>query len=342
MSISQIDANADKEMEAFLSQMQNGGQPSQQQTQDTTANAQKDDELDENDFAVDDDEGGGDSQPYTQSQKPSTEQATTTQQDKPRVDMYTAEQLEYERRLAEERGKNAAFSQMMSNKNQPHQTVEQQQYQQQQQQPIFDPSEITITDEELQTYGKDASSYVEKIAKQVALRLYEKAVSPLQQQIQQQQAVINQSRNDTATQQSQLLFQRIQAAIPEVQNITQSQEWRNYLQSPAPGTGGRVPLANLLEHNIRSGNYDGIKEIFDIYLDRNKQQGLQSQVSPGRSQVSTPPSTLATNKKRNLAYSKLLNTKRRFESGQISYDEYLRVEALYDKAAIEDRIDYDK
>lgn len=335
MSISQIDAKADKDMEDFLSNMQNGGQPSQTTQPDGTS-APEDGDLNEDDFVVDDDEGEEPAQPPAGQDIPTQQQTTSTPVEKPRADMYTLEQLEYERRLAEERGRNAVLSQMMN-------PAQQQQAKQEQTQPyVFDPSEVTITDEEIQLFGKEATSYAQKIAKQVAQQLYEKTISPLQQQLQQQQAIINQSRNDSVAQQSQLLFQRIQYAIPEVQSITASQEWRNYLQTPAPGTGGSVPLGRLLEHNIKSGNYEGIKEIFDIYLDRNKQQGLQSQVSPGRSQVSTPPSTLATSKTKYLAYSRLLSAKRRFEAGQISYDEYRRIENLYDKAAVENRIDYDK
>ena len=173
-------------------------------------------------------------------------------------------------------------------------------------------------------------------------QVHEKAIIPLQQQIYQQQQALNQNRVDSATQQSQLLFQRVQAAVPELPQITQSQEWRNYLNTPAPGTGGAVAMRTLLETNIRQGNFDGIKEIVDIYLDRSKQSGLQSQVSPGRSQVSTPPSTLATRKPKQLAYSKFLSAKNQYVSGLMSYDEFSRIEAVYDKAAVEDRINYDK
>lgn len=333
MSHTQIEAAADEAMDKFLAGM-NG-----EQTQ-PPAEDKKEDELDESKFAVDDE---GEEETPSQPQAPSgsssgSNQSPSQQPPAQAPTMYTPEQLEYERRLAEERGRNAAMTQMM-------QGGAQQQHQQPEHQgpaPLFDPSEIQLTDEEINLYGKDATAYAEKIAKRVMQQVHEKAILPLQQQLYQQQQALNQSRVDSATQQSQLLFQRVQAAVPELPQITQSQEWRNYLNTPAPGTGGAVAMRTLLETNIRQGNFDGIKEIVDIYLDRSKQSGLQSQVSPGRSQVSTPPSTLATRKPKQLAYSKFLSAKNQYVSGLMSYDEFSRIEAVYDKAAVEDRINYDK
>ena len=340
MSHTQIETEADKAMDDFLAGI-NG-----EQSQPPAETPKNNDELDEDQFAVDDDdEGEAGTEPGTPSQQqaPSsgnsgTNQLPPQQQPAQAPTMYTPEQLEYERRLAEERGRNAAMTQMMQGNTQ-HQ---QQPPEQQGPAPLFDPSEIQITDEEVNLYGKDATAYAEKIAKRVMQQVHEKAILPLQQQIYQQQQALNQSRVDSATQQSQLLFQRVQAAVPQLPQITQSQEWRNFLNTPAPGTGGAVAMRSLLETNIRQGNFDGIKEIVDIYLDRSKQSGLQSQVSPGRSQVSNPPSTLATRKPRQLAYSKFLLSRNQYASGQMSYDEFARIEAVYDKAAVEDRINYDK
>lgn len=333
MSHTQTEAEADAEMEKFLAGM-NGEQPQ------PPADSQKEDELDESQFAVEDE---AEAETQSQTQAPSSSTNGTSQpagQQPPQTQaptMYTPEQLEYERRLAEERGRNAAMAQMMQG------TAQQsQQPTQQEPAPLFDPSEIQLTDDEINLYGKDATAYAEKIAKRVMQQVHEKAILPLQQQFYQQQQVLNQSQAASAAQQSQLLFQRVQAAVPELPQITRSQEWRNFLDTPAPGTGGAVPMKALLETNIRQGNFDGIKEIVDIYLDRSKQSGLQSQISPGRSQVSTPPSTLATRKPRQLAYSKFLSARNQYASGQMSYDEFSRIEAVYDKAAVEDRINYDK
>lgn len=333
MSHTQIEAAADEAMDKFLAGM--NGEQSQPPAED-----QKDDELDESQFVVDDEgEEETPSQPQAPSGSSSGSNQPPSQQPPAQVPtMYTPEQLEYERRLAEERGRNAAMTQMM-------QGGAQQQHQQPEHQgpaPLFDPSEIQLTDDEINLYGKDATAYAEKIAKRVMQQVHEKAILPLQQQLYQQQQALNQSRVNSATQQSQLLFQRVQAAVPTLPQITQSQEWRDYLNTPAPGTGGAVAMRTLLETNIRQGNFDGIKEIVDIYLDRSKQSGLQSQVSPGRSQVSTPPSTLATRKPKQLAYSKFLSAKNQYVSGLMSYDEFSRIEAVYDKAAVEDRINYDK
>lgn len=333
MSHTQIEAAADEAMDKFLAGM--NGEQSQ-----PPAEGQKEDELDETQFAVDDE---GEEETPSQPQAPAgsssgTNQPPSQQPPAQAPTMYTPEQLEYERRLAEERGRNAAMTQMMQGGAQQHQ----QQPEHQGPAPLFDPSEIQLTDDEINLYGKDATAYAEKIAKRVMQQVHDKAILPLQQQLYQQQQALNQSRVDSATQQSQLLFQRVQAAVPTLPQITQSQEWRDYLNTPAPGTGGAVAMRTLLETNIRQGNFDGIKEIVDIYLDRSKQSGLQSQVSPGRSQVSTPPSTLATRKPKQLAYSKFLSAKNQYVSGLMSYDEFSRIEAVYDKAAVEDRINYDK
>ena len=333
MSHTQIEAEADKAMDEFLAGV--SGEPSQPPSEPNEPS------LDEDQFAVEDEDdpegGAAPNQPQAHTGS-NTGAGQPSSQPTQAPTMYTPEQLEYERRLAEERGRNAAMTQMMQGGQPQHQP----QQQTNEPAPLFDPSEITLTDEELNIYGKDATAYAEKIAKRVMQQVHEKAIIPLQQQIYQQQQVINQSRVDTATQQSQLLYQRVQAAVPQLPQITQSPEWSEYLKTPAPGTGGRVPMSTLLEINIRQGDFEGIKEIVDIYLDRNKQTGLQSQVSPGRSQVSTPPTTLATRKPKQLAYSKFLSARNQYAAGQMSYDEFVSIEAIYDKAAVENRINYDK
>ena len=80
--------------------------------------------------------------------------------------------------MAEERGRNAAMTQMMQGGVQQHQQPEHQGPA-----PLFDPSEIQLTDEEINLYGKDATAYAEKIAKRVMQQVHEKAIIPLQQQI---------------------------------------------------------------------------------------------------------------------------------------------------------------
>lgn len=339
MSHTQIEAVADEAMDKFLAGM-SGEQPQ------PPAEGQKEDEIDESQFVVDDEGEGEEETPNQPQVPPGSSSGSGSGMGQPPAQqppaqaqaptMYTPEQLEYERRLAEERGRNSAMTQLLQGGAQ-HQPPEQKGPA-----PLFDPSEIQLTDDEINLYGKDATSYAEKIAKRVVQQMHEKAILPLQQQIYQQQQALNQNRVDAATQQSQLLFQRVQAAVPELPQITQSQEWRNFLNTPVPGTGGSASMRSFLETNIRQGNFDGIKEIVDIYLDRSKQSGLQSQVSPGRSQVSTPPSTLATRKPKQLAYSKFLSAKNQYVSGLMSYDEFSRIEAVYDKAAVEDRINYDK
>lgn len=337
MSHTQIEAAADEAMDKFLAGM-SGEQPQ------PPAEGQKEDEIDESQFVVDDEGEGEEETPNQPPAPPGSSSGSGSGMGQPPAQqppaqaptMYTPEQLEYERRLAEERGRNAAMTQLLQGSAQ-HQPPEQKGPA-----PLFDPSEIQLTDDEINLYGKDATAYAEKIAKRVVQQMHEKAILPLQQQIYQQQQALNQNRVDAATQQSQLLFQRVQAAVPELPQITQSQEWRNFLNTPVPGTGGSASMRSFLETNIRQGNFDGIKEIVDIYLDRSKQSGLQSQVSPGRSQVSNPPSTLATRKPRQLAYSKFLSARNRYASGQMSYEEFSRIEAVYDKAAVEDRINYDK
>lgn len=335
MPTSQAEAEADKAMDDFLAGM-NGEQP-----QPPSDSHNNDDDLDEDQFAADDVDDGDNEAFERRPSQPSTIVDSGTGGGQPihpqAPTMYTPEQLEYERRLAEERGRNIAMTQIMQGVPQQHQ-----QQQQQGPAPLFDPSETQLTDDEINLYGKDATAYAEKIAKRVMQQVHESTIIPLQNQIYQQQQLLNQGRVDAATQQSQLLFQRVQAAVPELPQITQSQEWKQYLNTPAPGTGGAVSMRALLETNIRQGNFGGIKEIVDIYLDRSQQSGLQSQVSPGRSQVSTPPSTLATRKPKQLSYSKFERARNQYASGQMSYDEFSKIESIYDRAAVEGRINYDK
>lgn len=328
-SYEQVNAQADAEMAAFLA-AQNAS-PS-----DTPPPAQPDENkpsVNEDDFIDDEDELGGQENPnQQQSYQPSQQQREQTQTQTPT--MYTAEQLEYERRLAEERGKNAVLGDMVGRGggyNQPSQPEVN---------PYFTDEMLQITPEEMEAFGEETTAFATKVANRTIKRLIDEVIIPMQQDQIRMQNQLNQYGNGMANTSAQMLYNRVQERVPHLRNITQNPEWGKFLQeTPAPMSGRGVSLESVFRAHLKSGNVDGIVEIIDAFTQSGGRQ-MQQQMSPGQSSVGNPPTTLPNRKSKMLSYDKFLEKQRLWQSGMISYEEYAQVEAIYDRAAMEGRVKY--
>ena len=177
-SYDQVNATADAEMEQFLSGLNQP--PADGHTTPPTAGAETPKAaLSEDDFIVDDDDevgegGNGPSKPDKPvGQQPSSPQAGVQQPQAPASMMYTPEQLEYERRLAEERGRAAAYNELIRGQGQP-----QQPQQPPGPAPYFSDDELNFTQEEESTFSPETRVFAGKIANRAVDRILREVVAP--------------------------------------------------------------------------------------------------------------------------------------------------------------------
>ena len=227
-SYEQTNAQADAEMEAFLAGMNQPASTEQQPPAVPSTPEVKEEDYYDDEDDVEQEKAG--TAPATQTQT-STQQST--QQPQPAAPtMYTPEQLEYERRLAEERGRNAAYNDIYGRGVAPQQ--QQVQPQQPQQQSYFSAEELEFTEDELKNFSQDTTVYAAKIANRAVNRILNEVVAPLQQEVLAQREQLANYGAGVATTNAKVLYSQVQAVVPDLPQIVESPEWKAYMNSPNP------------------------------------------------------------------------------------------------------------
>lgn len=324
----QANAKADAEMEAFL----NGMNDQQQAGQQTPPAQPAVPEVNEDDYTDDDDETGG--APAQPSQPAYT--APQSQQQQPQAPtMFTPEQMEYERRLAEERGRNAAYNDLIGRGAVP----QDQQHQQPQQQTYYTAEDLEFTPEEQKTYSEDTARFAAKIANRAVNRVLHDIVAPLQQEVMAQRQQIQNYGQGVATTNAKMLYSQVQAVVPDLPQIVESPEWQAYMNSPNPIDSTSRIRDTFIGH-LHRGNTQDILNIIGMFKKNHQGNTVQTQMSPGQSSVGQPPTTIPNRKPKMLSYSKYLEAQQKWQAGKMTYDEYAKVEAMFDQASMEGRIKY--
>lgn len=315
-------SQADKELNDFLN---GSGQPTQDgQPTTVTPDISEDDFVDET------------SQPVTQEVANPPTHVQTAQS----TTVVTAEQLEYERKLAEERGRAAAMAELISRGvTSPTNPVVSDQPQQQQPKPFFDESDITLTPDEQATYTPEAVQFASKIANRAVDRLLREVVSPLQNEVAAQRELIANHGAGVAKTNAQVLYSQVQTAVPDLPQIVNSQEWRDFLQEQTP-LDSNIRIGDVFLGHLHRGQTNDILNIINMFKQKVQASPMQAAMAPGQSSVSNPPTTLHSSKPKMLSYAKFLDAQSRWQKGLIPYEEYARIEDIYDKAALENRIKY--
>lgn len=311
---------ADQELDDFLNQAT--------QTTSSEQPATGVPDINEDDF-VDDN-----SQPVTTHE---VANPTAPVQNVPSTTALTAEQLEYERKLAEERGRAAAMAEMLSRGvAAPTNTVVNDQPPPK---PFFEESDITLTPDEQATYTPEAVQFASKIANRAVDRLLREVVSPLQNEVAAQRELIANHGAGVAKTNAQVLYSQVQTAVPDLPQIVKSPEWQNFLQEPTP-LDSNIRIGDVFLGHLHRGQTNDILNIISMFKKKVQASPMHAAMAPGQSSVGNPPTTLHSSKPKMLSYAKFLDAQSKWQRGLIPYEEYARIEAIYDKAALEDRIKY--
>lgn len=332
-SYEQTNAAADAEMEAFLAGM---NQPASTEQQTPAVPATPD--VKEEDYYDDEDDVGQEgtgAAPAAQTQ--TYTQQTTQSSQPPAPTMYTPEQLEYERRLAEERGRNAAYNDIYGRGIAPQQ--QQVQPPQPQQQSYFSADELEFTEDELKNFSQDTTAYAAKIANRAVNRILNDVVAPLQQEVLAQREQLANYGAGVATTNAKVLYSQVQAVVPDLPQIVESPEWKAYMNSPNPLDSTSRVGDTFLSH-LHRGNTKDILNIIQMFKKNNPGNAVQAQLSPGQSSVGQPPTTIPKREPKKLSYSKYLEALEKWQAGKMTYDEYAKVEKMFDNALMEGRVKY--
>lgn len=328
----ELNAKADAEMEEFLKQTQqsqsNDAPPSQPNSQQPQGP-----QIDEADFVADDetdDVAGQQGQQLGNTTPPSEPQQSATQ---PQT-TFTMEQLEYERRLAEERGRNAAYYDLVVAGNKPNTTQETEA------KPYFQPEELEITPEERAQFSEETAAFAQKIANRAVDKILRDVVAPLQQEVLSQREQLAGYGSGMANTKARMLYSSVQSHVPDLPTIVASQEWKQFMEQPTP-IDSNIKMGQVFLNHLHQGNEKDILAFIKMFKTQYPANQMQQQMAPGQASMGTPPTLTPDRKPKQYSYRKYQQALQRYNAGQMSYAEYKKIEELYDQAAAEGRIKYD-
>lgn len=201
---------------------------------------------------------------------------------------------------------------------------------------VFTDEELEIEERLKNDYG-DADPYIQAIARRVANEMYQKAVAPLHNQLEEVKGQLTKQKDVNIQNQKFSLETQLRQAVPDLDEIAYSSEWAGYISQPAPFSGGTETIANIVQRGIQSGNMKQVVEIINDFKSKRSQgQPQQQQVSPGRSQT-TQPATKQPGK-RMLKMSDFDRATAAFEAGRMSWDKYQVIVDEFNTAMAEGRV----
>lgn len=205
--------------------------------------------------------------------------------------------------------------------------------------PLFDEDAVKITPELEESYAA-ASPYIQaKILREIKaydekrfsrLKELETRLNQIDDVTKHQQAISTQATEEA-------FAASVRTTIPDLDSRVTSPGWNEYLNSPAPFSGGAFTVRQMLESAAGARNLNAVKEIVNGYkLPTNP---MNQMAAPGKSQTSTPATTPRQQPK--FAYSTYQKAADAVRLGTMTYEKFSEVEDAYLKAYEDNQVNFD-
>src|ERR1700743_981759 len=209
----------------------------------------------------------------------------------------------------------------------------------------WEPTPVTFTDEETKDYG-ESKSYIAKVVQEVLNTTLPKLmarVDTLEAQIDGVKSVAEGASKTASGVKARSYTDQVRAKVPEFDECVNHKYWHDFTESTDPITGDTwaVVIQNMLAREY----VDGMVRVFDTFKQKygvgkpaaasGYEGGMPSGGSGGDGlEVETGPKMLP--------FSKRKEASKKYINKDISFEEYEKIKAEYDKAESEGRVDYDK
>lgn len=188
----------------------------------------------------------------------------------------------------------------------------------------YDPAEDALSAEEMVQY-KESLPVIEKLSRQIAYRAFEQAnqgqaalqqtVQELRQQLEQVQSVA--SRSDEVA-----LMSSVRGVVPELDTITKTKEWKQYLRTRAPFSGGRT-VQEVLNDSIQRRDPETIAEHLNAFKASHNIATPPAQApSPGRTAAPAAVGLDVPTAVRGISASALDTAMAKVQAGTLSKEAY--------------------
>ena len=190
--------------------------------------------------------------------------------------------------------------------------------------PLYSDEELTISPELEEAY-KEASPFIAALVKKELAKFAEAQVKPLRQTMNQAREALDVQKNLSMRASDEAFSASVRAAVPDIEAKTKHAGWQEYLNKPAPFSGGAFSVRDALQTAVATQNLSAVKEILDSYT--VPVSPIAGMVAPGKSQTTSP--NTSPRQPRKFAFSKYAEAADKVQKGQMPYSDYQEIEKAY-------------
>ena len=190
--------------------------------------------------------------------------------------------------------------------------------------PLYSDEELNISPE-LEAAYKEASPFIAALVKKELAKFAESQVKPLRQTMNQAREALDVQKNLSMRASDEAFSASVRAAVPDIEAKTKHAGWQEYLNKPAPFSGGAFSVRDSLQTAVATQNLSAVKEILDSYS--VPVSPITGMVAPGKSQTTSPDTS--PRQPRKFAFSKYAEAADKVQKGQMPYNDYQVIEKAY-------------
>ncbi len=190
--------------------------------------------------------------------------------------------------------------------------------------PLYSDEELNISPE-LEAAYKEASPFIAALVKKELAKFADSQVKPLRQTMNQAREALNIQKNLSMRASDEAFSASVRAAVPDIEAKTKHAGWQEYLNKPAPFSGGAFSVRDSLQTAVATQNLSAVKEILDSYS--VPVSPIAGMVAPGKSQTTSPDTS--PRQPRKFAFSKYAEAADKVQKGLMPYGDYQAIEKAY-------------
>ena len=190
--------------------------------------------------------------------------------------------------------------------------------------PLYSDEELNISPE-LEAAYQEASPFIAALVKKELAKFAESQVKPLRQTVNQAREALDVQKNLSMRASDEAFSASVRAAVPDIEAKTKHAGWQEYLNKPAPFSGGAFSVRDSLQTAVATQNLSAVKEILDSYS--VPVSPIAGMVAPGKSQTTSPDTS--PRQPRKFAFSKYAEAADKVQKGLMPYSDYQVIEKAY-------------
>lgn len=199
---------------------------------------------------------------------------------------------------------------------------------------------LNLPSEVLNTYTPETRQVIGHMAREQAAQLLQSVTGPMRQMMQQNleySQQLEELRAATQPNPQAQVNERLRMAVPDIDNVMGDPGWEAYRRSVIPGTD--LTVGEIVGQAYTQGNVARVKQYIDKY---RASRNTRRQETPGVAPRNSSGPVTSGARKPILRYSELDQAYNRHQQGLIDKAKLNKIEMMFEAAAAENRVNYDK